>query len=98
MDTKETIKQIVKDYIQFEPLEYEGIKNISAEKRNKSASDFGEIGKTDIEMRALVEIPETLFGMLMTRLTKEDFAWLRSKIGLQWFAKTFKAFCVAKRV
>lgn len=97
MKTKETITQIVRDYTLLDPSEFEALKSLTRAKRSENRTKFGEV-QVDTDMRSMVELPETLFGMLKTRLLPEEFKWLRCKTGTRWFATSFKDFSLTDKV
>ena len=56
---------------------------------------YGEIG--DYIERILYEIPEDLDIYLNRNLNGEDKEFLKSKVGGQWFAKTFMQYNVSQK-
>lgn len=59
---------------------------------------YAEMKGSDFIIRKLGDIPETLYSMLQTRLTSEEFTWFRSKEGGLWFYRTFPQYRETKSV
>lgn len=101
---KNNIRTLVDEYMTIEPFksEYELFLKSHRKKQSRARLDgkskFGELGKTDMVIRIMYEIPETLHAMMQLRLNKLSKDWLGSKEGQQWFATTFKQFRVSEKV
>lgn len=100
--TKERIKKCVEEYIRLFPLEYEQFKTSTRIKQDSLLTEFAEL-KGDQMVRHLFDVPETLYYILMRRLTDEEMDWLysrnayeRKRDGLTWFIRTFPQFRITK--
>ena len=96
LDIKMKIEGIVLDYIHLFPLEFEAIKKIVKEKRDKQITKFGEMKQSGLVERATGEYPETLDGMLRQRLTNDELLELQTKEGMRWFYLKFKEFSLTQ--
>ena len=103
-DPKASIKQIVADYKQLFPDEYQiVIKGIQAT-REMTKDDYASFfDESSSENRALYEISETLHGMFVNALSEEELKWLKSgglnhKEGGRWFARTFPEFALPTKI
>lgn len=94
--TQQKIIQIVTDYLEMFPEEFEEFKRGIAKKQaglkdKKFASTGGEVFQ-----RASHEVPEALYGMLTHRLSEDETEYWKSKKGALWFVKKFPAFRIAE--
>jgi hypothetical protein len=60
------------------------------------AKKFAEMPTTGFIERLLYEIPESLDIYITQNIEDEEMAWLKSKIGGLWFAKTFMQYNVSQ--
>lgn len=95
---KEQITKIVRDYMRTFPAEYNAFRNSVRIKKEGQSNKFGLAKETQIELRALYDIPETLDVSMSMLLSEEALQWLRSKEGARWFARKFPAFKVAQEI
>lgn len=109
---EDKIREIVKNYIKVFPREFEMWKHGMAKKKTDMELDnpLGKLEADDVIQQALVEMPETLYGLLKQGLTVDEWDWLfahgeyagsKSKgdakhEGLRWFAKEFPVFRLGK--
>lgn len=96
--TKKRIETIVKNYIRSSPEEYELV--VTAVKLHRHALNDPKFATLDgsSEHRALFEMPEALFGLLVRGLDDEDVAWFKTTQGGRWFARKFKDFALPSSI
>lgn len=93
--TKNHIKKIVKDYTQQFPAEFEAVKNSIAEHRKMAVDEFAS---TTNHSRALHEMPETLYTMLVMQLDEGEMQEFKSIKGSRWFARAFPVFALPNSI
>lgn len=102
---KKHITQIVQKYIKDFPQEFEdfkeGMKMVRATLKDEYGTALGVDSSS--QTRALYELPETLHNLFIMELEEEEMVWLKMggadrKQGGQWFARTFKDFCIPNRI
>jgi hypothetical protein len=93
---KQKIKLLVKNYYNTFPSELQDFKKGQREKKSSLKNKFGEV-KGDLEMRLVMEMPETLHHILKNNLTEEENSWIRGK-GLKWFLENFPVFKVSEKL
>jgi hypothetical protein len=106
--TQRKITNLVEDYIEMFPQEYQNFRDGMKQKVELQQGDFSEMEGSDVIDRALFEIPETLYSIFQTKLTDEEYHYLfpkpdknfkeTNKEGPRWFARKFKAFRLTKKV
>lgn len=94
---QEKVKLIVEEYTKLFPEEFKAFKKAHTVELEMNKDKFASTGMDTIT-RKLYEIPETLFAMLKTRLSDEDWAEFTTKQGSRWFAKSFKPFRASEKV
>ena len=92
------ITEVVHQYIRTNPQEYKAVKILINEQRKELRTKFAEPKGKGVLGRKLVEIPETLFSILVMRLSLEETEYYKSKSGTRWFAKQFPEFKVAEKI
>ena len=86
------IHQIVRDYREMFPEEYElDIKAIEEDRVNLKTK-FAEVQKTHAIKRALYSIGTKLDAMFLQALTRDEQKELSTVEGGRWFAKEFPQF------
>lgn len=95
-DLKLKIEYLVKEYKRLFIEDYEGVVRVVKWKRNNAKTKFNEMKGVDTIDRAVVEWPENLWVIMNKSLTDDEMKWLRSKVGIRWFAKKFKEFSLSK--
>lgn len=100
-ETKLAVSSTVTDYQRLCPVEYGLFCDEQKVRRDKQATATGAlvterkthraIGGSVVE-RLVMEIPETLDGMIKLRLTDEQWTEFTSKSGARWFARSFPHF------
>jgi len=103
---KEQTEAVVKEYIKLFPAEYKNFLNATAAKVDNLGidNDFAEVKGSDMVVRHLFDLPETLHFALQRGLTQEEYDWLYSRgqyeksknPGLLWFMKRFPMFNITK--
>ena len=94
--TKMKIHQIVRDYRDMFPEEYElDLKAIEQDRANLKTK-FAEVGKTYAIKRALYSMGTKLDTMFTQALTVDEQKELSTVEGGRWFAKEFPQFSLTK--
>jgi len=103
---KEQVEAVVKEYIKLFPAEYKNFLNATAAKVDNLGidNDFAEVKGSDMVVRHLFDLPETLHFALQRGLTQEEYDWLYSRgayeksknPGLLWFMNRFPMFSITK--
>jgi len=97
--TKDKIREVVKMYLSLYSTEYSQFHAALREKRTKLKDKFGSTKGLETIERELFEIPETLYTILLARLTPEEIKFWRSRPGSIWFAKAYhKEFGVPEKI
>lgn len=102
---KEQIREIVKEYKKLFPAEYKQFL-VSNRKRIDDlgvSNDFAEVKGSEMVMRHLFELPETMFYAIKRGLTEQEFNWLfsrdefeKKREGQKWFMREFPEFKVSR--
>lgn len=90
--------QITEEYKRLFQEEYLMLIKDNQLRRNALTQNSGEIKTADYMERTLMEYPETLFTMILAKLTPEDFTYFDSKPGARWYAKKYPVFLIPKSV
>lgn len=100
MNVKLKIESIVNTYLKKYPLEADDFLRQVSKNRMKQDNKFGlaTATKDTSNMRALFEIPETLYGMIKIGLDEHELEWFYSLRGSRWFAKKFKSTSLAQSI
>jgi len=95
--TKAKIEAAVESYSKLFPLEYKNV--IAQVNKKKWLLDDERFGESQTgNMRALYEIPETLFSTILQVLTSGEMEEFKGQKGSRWFAKKFPQFRTAQEV
>lgn len=93
------IKEVVDEYIQKFPVEYEAFCNSVADHRDLQANEYASLENKDTMLQQFVfEIPLTLDSMIRLRLDDEEKIYWDSKAGAEWFGRTFPHFSSALKI
>lgn len=96
--TKGNISALVEEYKKIFPQEFYAFEQQMKRNFYEQSNDYGEIKGSDMVERKLVEYPETLYAILMQKLSQEDFVWFSSKKGVRWLAKKHPEFKVVNKI
>lgn len=96
--TQTNISNVVKDYMEMFPKEYDQFCNSIAHKRELQKDEYSKVDADTVLQQFVYEIPETLYFMFGRILTEEDGDYLDSKEGAEWFGRTFKQFSTALKI
>lgn len=91
--TKTHITQVVRLYITENPEEWELFKEGVEMTRRFTKDEFARLYGSN-ETRALFDMPEVLYSMLVRALSEEEMVWFKTKKGAHWFVRTFKEFAL----
>jgi len=98
-ETKDKIRGIVKTYLEIYSTEYSQFHTGLLAKRGNLRDKFASTKGSEIIERELFEIPETLYTILLSRLSPAEINFWRSRPGSIWFAKAFqKEFGVPEKI
>lgn len=96
-ETKAKIMLAVKTYIELCPKEYDACISQINRKRWMQEDNFSSIdGGNNIVQRALFEIPDNLFQIIVKGLEVDEIKQFKGKKGSRWFAKQYPEFRVSK--
>jgi hypothetical protein len=90
------IHQIVRDYREMFPEEYELYLKAIEQDRVNLKTKFAELGKTYAIKRALYSVGTKLDAMFLKALTEDEQKELSTLEGGRWFAKEFPQFSLTK--
>lgn len=97
-DVRGNIRMLVDEYKKIFPMEYAMFLKQMEINRLNTFNKFAEVKHTDAIERKIVEYPETLYVILLDKLSSEEFTWFSSKEGARWFAKKYPEFRVATKL
>lgn len=98
---KQEISEAVKEYKKvFYPEYLEVVELLKAKRKALEDKDYATVVKDSGSFldRALTEIPETLYTVLLQGLSKESLKYYKSKEGTRWFAREFPEFRLGKKI
>lgn len=97
---KTKLTEYVKAYKELFATEYFNFVKGQKLKVKERSNKWAEINDTNnsILIRKYGEMPATLYAIIETRLTPEEFTWFRSIKGHQWFYRTFSEFRETEKV
>ena len=96
-DTKGNIRTLVQEYERIFPAEYANFV-LGTRAQRAQGPETGEMRGSEFIERIVCEWPETLDAIFKQQLTDEDEAWLYTKEGTRWFAKSFPEYAVITKV
>lgn len=96
--TQAKIQNIIEGYKARFSEEYALFCNSMEDKRETQKNEFASTGQDGAIGQLLKEIPLTLHNLFEAELDPEEKRYYSSKIGSEWFARTFKEFSPAERV
>lgn len=99
-EVKHKITLTVQTYIELFPQEYEAvISQINRKRWDLEDDNFASIDNGNgLVQRALFEIPDTLFQMIVKGLEVDEIKQFKGQKGSRWFAKRFPEFRIAKKL
>lgn len=95
------LRAITAQYKKLFPAEYRATVAHVAARRKTLKTDYAELGGNGTIHRALIEWPETLFGMLQVKLTTEEYKAMfqdKKHVLLRWYAGAYPEFRLSKEV
>ena len=92
------IASIVEQYKERFAEEYGQFCEAMEDNREMQKDEFASTGSDGAIGQLLFEVPTTLHGMLTAKLASEEKKYYQSKLGAEWFAKTFREFSPAAKV
>ncbi|MCR4285823.1 MAG: hypothetical protein NUW00_02930 [Candidatus Kaiserbacteria bacterium] len=96
--TKEKIEKLVKTYKELMPNEYDEVKKIVREKRDKQVFGGDMTKTTDYIERPLCEYPANLWDIINANLDADEMVEFTAKPGARWFVKRFNEFSLVEKV
>lgn len=97
MTPKQRITKIVEDYKVRFAQEYEDFCKGMSDQREFQKDKFASAGLDGALQQKAREVPVTLHNLMQVKLDKEEFRYYNSKLGVEWFARTFREFSPAEK-
>lgn len=101
-ELKMRVEKLFLKYVEHYPDEYKLVVNYLAGEREKNKDKFASVKNGKVVNRKLYEIPETLHGIFLANLSKEDLLLMREgedgKDFGRWFAKRFPEFASSTHI
>lgn len=89
------IAKVVETYKEHFADEYHQFCNAMTDKRELQKNQFASTGGDSALGQLIREVPVTLDNLMQVKLDKEERKYYQSKLGAEWFARTFKEFSPA---
>ena len=95
---KKKIEHITKEYLRLSKDEMVLFREGIEEQIKQIKDRFGRVKGADILKRKLGEFPESLFIILMSRLSPDEMAEFKSQEIQRWFFKKFREFRITEQI
>jgi hypothetical protein len=92
------ITNIVEVYRERFPQEYSDFCKMMKDQREFQKDDFASTGTDGAIGQKIREVPLTLDNLMKIKLNVEERMYYNSKLGAEWFARTFKEFSPAIKI
>ncbi len=98
VSSQDKIRKTINEYKRIFAWEYNAFFKQQAELRENVHDDYAKVKGSQIEMRLLSEIPDTLYTIFQKTLDETTWNYFRSKKGQRWLVTEFPVFKVAKKI
>ncbi len=98
VESQDKIRNTINEYKKIFTWEYDAFFKQQVELKSNVHDDYASVKGSQIEMRVLSEIPDTLYTIFQKTLDKSSWEYFRSKKGQRWLVKEFPIFRVAKKI